>query len=344
MQLEISLPLMRFYAFHGVMPQEHEVGGRYEVALRLTVTGAERAVLDDELEATVNYAEVYDVVREVMQTPSRLLEHVAGRTLRAVFSRFEHVEQATVSVTKVAPPIVGLDGGGATVTLTANRSEVFAHDAATNQRYRLLILDFDGTLADSAAGIIATMAATFNELGLPCATDDAVRATIGLPLPQGIAVLTGLEGEALAHAVSTYRRLFEVVGNKEVRLFPTVAETLAAAHEAGMTIAIATSRGHASVEGLCRMLGIDPYIDIYVAEDDVREKKPAPEPVLHILQLTGRKASEALVVGDTTFDIEMGRRAGCTTCGVSYGNHPAYRLFAAGATDVVERFANCIVK
>lgn len=336
---------MRFYAYHGVMPQERTVGGHYEVSLRLCVKSAERAVYADDLEGTVNYAEVYQAVKEVMAVPSRLLEHVAGRVLRTVFQRFHQVERAEVSVTKVCPPIEGFDssrsGAGDDAVDSAGVTVTLAADNPWARRYRLFVLDFDGTLADSAAGIIATMAATFEELGLPRATDDAVRQTIGLPLPQGIAALTGLEGEALEHAVGTYRRLFEVVGTREIRLFPTVKETLAAVHERGVKTAIATSRGHASVEGLCRDLGIAPYIDLFVAEDDVREKKPAPEAVIHILQAMGVDASEALVVGDTTFDIEMGRRAGCATCGVSYGNHSEEQLYGAGADAVVNEF-NCI--
>ena len=105
-------------------------------------------------------------------------------------------------------------------------------------------------------------------------------------------------------------------------------------------MAVATSRGHASVEALCGMIGIAPYLSAYVAEDDVKEKKPAPEAVVVLLERFGVQPSEAVVVGDTTFDILMGHRAGCPTCGVTYGNHSKHQLQAVGADTLVDDFAD----
>ena len=120
-QTIIRLDGMRFYAFHGVLPQERRVGGRYTVSLRLHVGACEGAVGADRLEATVNYAEAYALVRRVMAEPSALLERVAGRILEAVFRAFPLVDEATAVVRKDTPPVRGDIAGGASVEVTAVR-------------------------------------------------------------------------------------------------------------------------------------------------------------------------------------------------------------------------------
>lgn len=318
----IRLDQIRCYAYHGVLPQERAIGADYAVSLCLQLTGASPAVFGDRLGGTVDYAEVYRLVRREMALPSALLEHVAGRILQSLFDRFQRIEAADVEVRKLNPPM-GADCDGAAVTLSASRY-------APPARLRLLVLDFDGTLADTAAGIVATMTATFGECGLPLPAAEAVRATIGLPLESSIARLSGLpRGERLDHAVATYRRLFETIGTRAVTAFPHVVETLRRAYDRGITMAIATSRGSQSVRALCQQLGLAPYLSHYVAEDNVTNKKPAPDAVLLLLQQTGIRPEETLVVGDTSFDITMGHDAGCATCSVTYGNHTREQLAAA---------------
>lgn len=205
---------------------------------------------------------------------------------------------------------------------------------------RLLILDFDGTLADTAGGIVATMNATFRTIGRPEADAGDICQTIGLPLTQSIALLAGIREEAeLQHAVDTYHRLFETIGVQATDLFPHVHETLRRLHDEGLAMAIATSRGGKSVRALCAKLGIAPYLTAYVAEEDVENKKPAPDAVRMLLDMTHTPAEVAWVVGDTVFDIEMGHRAGCPACGVTYGNHPRAHLEAAGADRLIDDFA-----
>ena len=84
------------------------------------------------------------------------------------------------------------------------------------------------------------------------------------------------------------------------------------------------------------------FVAHYVAEDDVAEKKPHPEAVHRILHTTMARPEHALVVGDTSFDILMGRAAGCATCGVSYGNHSHQELLEAGAGCIVGSFGDLL--
>ena len=95
---------LRCFARHGVLPQERVVGNVFEVSLALKVS-AGAAMVGDCLDATVNYAEIVDVVREVMAEPSALLENVAWRIKEALSQRFERIAGGTVCVYKLQPPM-----------------------------------------------------------------------------------------------------------------------------------------------------------------------------------------------------------------------------------------------
>ena len=111
----IVLREVRFHAFHGVMPQERKVGADFTVSLRVGLD-LSRPVESDAVEDTLNYATLYEVVKQEMAVPAHLLEHVAGRIGKAVFSRFPQVESADVVLTKLNPPM-GADCEGASVEL-----------------------------------------------------------------------------------------------------------------------------------------------------------------------------------------------------------------------------------
>lgn len=117
---EIRLSDLRFRAYHGVLPQERVVGNDYCVNLCLTLRASADATYTDQLEGTVNYAEVYQIVQAEMAAPSALLEHVAQRILTRLFNRFDLVEKAAIEVTKINPPF-SADGAKAAVLLTATR-------------------------------------------------------------------------------------------------------------------------------------------------------------------------------------------------------------------------------
>lgn len=102
----ITLTDIEFHAFHGVLPQETKVGGQYVVDISLNVPD-EQSTETDCLEQTVNYAEVYEVIREEMAIPSKLIEHVAGRIARRVKREFPLVSQVKIKLTKKHPPIEG---------------------------------------------------------------------------------------------------------------------------------------------------------------------------------------------------------------------------------------------
>ena len=119
---KIYLRNVRFHAFHGVLPQEGIVGNDYLVNLVLDYDFSS-AMQTDELQGTLNYAEVYQKVREEMAVPSKLLEHVAGRIAHRLFSDFPEIQKLQLSITKVNPPMgADSDGAGVEVVLTNDKT------------------------------------------------------------------------------------------------------------------------------------------------------------------------------------------------------------------------------
>ena len=114
-QTYIFLKELRFRAFHGVLPQEREVGGDFTVTLRIGYPWQQAMETDDVVD-TLDYAAVYAAVKCEMAQPSQLLEHVAGRIARTLFRQFPAITSVDLWLTKVTPPM-GADSEGAGVEL-----------------------------------------------------------------------------------------------------------------------------------------------------------------------------------------------------------------------------------
>ncbi|WP_300725013.1 dihydroneopterin aldolase [uncultured Bacteroides sp.] len=102
--MNIQLNGLKLYAYHGVLPQENRVGAEYIINLKLT-TDFSSAAEKDSLEDTINYAEVYEAVKEEMLIPSQLLEHVAWRIARHLFSQFPDITEIKIALYKQNPPM-----------------------------------------------------------------------------------------------------------------------------------------------------------------------------------------------------------------------------------------------
>lgn len=205
---------------------------------------------------------------------------------------------------------------------------------------RLLVFDFDGTLADTRELIVLTNQEVQRRMHYPVRDEASIVATIGLPLSDGIlAMCPDVRREDLPQWVAVYRDVFESLKGKIVpSLFPHVSETLAELCRRGCICSVASSRGSVSLNDFLREMGIAPYITYVLGAEDVTHAKPNPEPVLKTLRELIIPASETLVVGDMPVDIQMGLGAGALTCGVSFGNSDRPALLASGADYVVDDF------
>ena len=205
-----------------------------------------------------------------------------------------------------------------------------------------VLFDFDGTLADTAQGIVETLRESFVQLGLPVPTKDAMVATIGRPLWKAFQTLGNMTDDEAFQAVEIYRRLFMEYEIPNIRMFPDVETMLEQLAQRGIRMAIVTSRDRLSLDLILQNNGIDRFFETVVTVDDHLTPKPAPDMVLALLERMDIKATETLVVGDTTFDIEMGNRAGCMTCAVTWGNHSRELLLSACPDFVIDNIDSFI--
>ena len=209
---------------------------------------------------------------------------------------------------------------------------------------QLIILDFDGTLADTRDNIVRTLQASMHQLGLPVADEAACASTIGLKLDDACRHLYPDGPADLADRfVETYREIF--FRNKESLVpapFPHVLPTLRQLRQRGVVLTIASSRGTGSLHAFIDAMGLRDCISYVLGADSVEHTKPHPEPVLRTLRETGIDAAHTLVVGDMPVDILMGRNAGVQTCGVTYGNATRDQLQAAGADFLIDDFAELL--
>lgn len=207
---------------------------------------------------------------------------------------------------------------------------------------KAILFDFDGTLADSAPAIVRTMCETFQVLGVPLPSESDIRATIGLPLISCLQRLGNLSDEKAREAADTYRRLFPTFVQSHLHIFPQVRETLVALKEKGIRMAIVTSRERTSLERIMEDQGIGSFFETCVTEAEGYRSKPAPDMAQALLDRMGLTPDEALVVGDTTYDIDMGNSSGCRTVAVTYGNHDAPTLQSSSPTFLIDHFGDLL--
>lgn len=187
---------------------------------------------------------------------------------------------------------------------------------------RIVVFDLDGTLIDSEAGIVFAMQRTVETLKLPQETVEHWQRLIGVPLREQMPLILP-EGrrEQAAQVIEVYREVYREVMLATSLPFEGVPELLQELHVRGIVLAICSGkRGRAIAEVLAH-LGWQGFFKVVVSPDDVTRGKPDPESLLRVLELTGCPAAEAIMVGDTTFDLEMARGAGVTGCAVTWGTH-----------------------
>lgn len=210
-------------------------------------------------------------------------------------------------------------------------------------RYKNIIFDFDGTLADTSASILETMHRTIDALKLPKKTDEECRSIIGYRLEETPAILWPDIPDLSDLYVTTYRGIYNSIKDSfKAPLFPHVLETLNDLNRRGIRMAIASSRSKVSLQEYCSDLHINKYFQMLVGAGDVKNGKPAPDPVNLILGTQGWDKNETLVVGDMGVDILMGKGAGAAACGVIYGNGSIVELKDAGADYIISDFAELI--
>lgn len=208
---------------------------------------------------------------------------------------------------------------------------------------KLVVFDMDGTLIDSQAFIVNTMAQAFVAHGLVPPTPEEGRQVIGLSLELALAELSGLGASEVAPLAAQYRKTFMAKAQADIEtqeaLYPGARD--AVEHLGGrddLLLGIATGK---SLNGVKRVLGAHELIHHFVTHQtpDNNPSKPHPGMLHTAMSETGAGVHETAMIGDTTFDIEMAVAAGVHAIGVSWGYHTVGELHAAGANLVVDDYA-----
>ncbi len=212
----------------------------------------------------------------------------------------------------------------------------------SRRRYRMVVFDWDGTLMDSAAKIVNCFRAAARDVGVPVPTPDAVRGIIGLGLAEALDQLFPGTGEVeRERLMEAYRAHFLERDETYTGLFPGVAEGLATLRDEDFVLAIATGKAR---RGLDRVLGETAVGHLFSASRCVDEavSKPHPQMLRDILARTGIDPRDALMVGDTTFDLKMAAAADMDALAVSYGAHPVGPLLAENPVGCVDDFGSVV--
>ena len=205
--------------------------------------------------------------------------------------------------------------------------------------YTLLVFDWDGTLMDSEARIVACLQAAAGDLGVPVPDARAAREVIGLGLQQAVARLFADESPAAHERIANrYREHFLVLDRTRSRLFPGVEETLTVLRDSGHLMAVATGKSRRGLERELDETGLRSLFHASRCADETFSK-PHPRMLEEVMVEVGAAASETLMIGDTEYDMQMAANAGVAALGVRYGVHSAERLLAQGALDTLASIA-----
>lgn len=209
-------------------------------------------------------------------------------------------------------------------------------------KYRTLILDFDGTIADTQKSIIQTMKFVASSLNIKDIDETLIKSLIGLPLKTTFEKAFSLDEKAIQHATIIYRKHYNEIAIDTISLFESVEDTLADFHRKGINLSIASSKGRESLIKILKKQNVYDLFSFVGGEEDVKTKKPSPEIVNLIIDKFDYQPNECLVVGDTVFDIEMGQRANVDTCGVTYGNNSQEELEKQRPNYIIDSFKNLV--
>ena len=208
---------------------------------------------------------------------------------------------------------------------------------------RLVIFDVDGTLVDSQGDIVGAMTAAFAAVQLPVPDRSAILGIVGLSLPLAMLRLAPDAGAEVHETMvaaykADYQRLRLTKGAASSPLYPGIREVVEGLAQRDDTLlAIATGKSRRGLSALLDNHGWSgTFVSLQTADD--HPSKPDPSMLLTVLAETGAQVEEAVMIGDTTFDMDMAQAAGMAFVGVDWGYHPSRLLTAA--TEVVSAAAD----
>ncbi|MEO8718073.1 MAG: HAD-IA family hydrolase [Burkholderiales bacterium] len=194
-------------------------------------------------------------------------------------------------------------------------------------RYNLIVFDWDGTLLDSAAGIVESIQEAARDLQLPVPSRGTASHVIGLGLHDSLrAAVPTLPADRYLEFADAYRRHFRA-RQDAMTLFPGARELLRDLHATGRRLAVATGKSRRGLEHALEATALRPYFGATRCGDET-QPKPHPAMLLELMAQLDAPPERSLMIGDTSHDLEMARSARVDAVAVAYGAHPGEALRA----------------
>ena len=202
--------------------------------------------------------------------------------------------------------------------------------------YKLLIFDWDGTLMDSETRIVNCLRAACVENGFAAQSDEELKNVIGLGLKEALMRLQPDENATVIEKLAnTYRQEYLQTNETHSALFPGVENLLTELENQGYLLAIATGKGREGLDLSLEETQLHGHFHITRCASETISK-PHPRMLEEILHFTGLDAHEALMIGDTEYDMEMAQNANMHALAVSYGVHAIDRLLKHKPVDCLD--------
>ena len=205
----------------------------------------------------------------------------------------------------------------------------------------LLIFDWDGTLIDSTTKIVNCVRATAQSLGVEPPSKERAQSIIGLGLREAIVNLYpqfDLDSEEVTRFCEFYSRQFVAADAKPCEFFPGVIQTLEQLKADGFRLAVATGKSRRGLDRILAEKGVGHLFDHSRCADETRSK-PNPQMLHELLALAGVGHRDAVMVGDTSFDMEMAAAIAMPKIAVSYGAHSVAQLELYQPDHIVHAFS-----
>lgn len=211
---------------------------------------------------------------------------------------------------------------------------------ATNMRYSHIIFDWDGTVMDSAAKIVSCMQMAAAQAELPIPTAEAVRHIIGISLRPAIARLFQIDSVHAEQVATFYKDIFITRDQTPSPLFAGAIETLEILSK-NYTLGVATGKARRGLERAWAHSNSAHYFDQARCADDA-ESKPSPDMLEQLLSYWDIPAKNALMIGDTVYDMQMAEAIGMPRLGVSFGVHQPEQLREHQPIAIVDSFGDIL--
>ncbi len=208
---------------------------------------------------------------------------------------------------------------------------------------RLLVFDWDGTLSDSSERIVACFRHALATIGAAAPTDDrTIRETIGLELPDAAAVvMPGASASRCRELTEAYRDHWLAPGAPRAKLFDEALPVLKELRARAVSLAVATGKSRRGLDREMQETGIGEFFRATRTADETRGK-PHPQMLNELLATTDVAPGDALMVGDTTFDLDMATAAGVPSVAIASGTHGAQQLQAAKPVACLSRLGELL--